>query len=178
MKYNLFNEYVQEESDFVNPILSQFKSNGPISFDLSPGTIQGLEMYSENGVAVSHSKLHMAGFYAIYKNEGIFHRCIYIGSTSTSIASRLSRFVKEVNGYSTPDENHPAAKKYRELYGNDLSGVYFVYSNLSFTTKEVTQEDVEYCLIRELKGQFNKRIVPSKKPKLPKIHPMHQVYVI
>jgi hypothetical protein len=55
-----------------------------------------------------------AGIYMIFRKKFDVEECLYVGVTGRSIATRLYRFIKELEGKSRKDENHPAAKKARK----------------------------------------------------------------
>jgi hypothetical protein len=137
---NLFGEYVVEPSDVAEKVLNSCYLHA----DLSPtsGTKQGLRLTSDQGLLQKTltKETRRPGIYIIYKDE----TCLYVGASETSVANRLSRFVKEVQMNSRSDESHSAGEKYRRYYGEDFEGlhVYFydIEGNSSFDLKRVEKE--------------------------------------
>ena len=54
------------------------------------------------------------GIYAIFRRKFNDVECLYVGCSDCSISYRLYRFIKELEGKSRKDEDHPAAKKARK----------------------------------------------------------------
>lgn len=128
-------------------------------FEGLPQTVQGFRLYTKG---ISHKKYSngyhgVMGYYTIYKaNNDPTQKdlCLYHGK-ATSIGGRLSRFYKEVKNMSRPDENHPAGKKYRKTWGEDMSDVYVkVYpcGDNSLT------ENVEVEMIMSLRPILNRDV--------------------
>jgi hypothetical protein len=115
-------------------------------------TVQGFELYTEDGLLREHETCHYndVGMYSIHKES----HCLYVGESGRSIGTRLSRWIKEINQKSRPDENHSAAKKYRSMWGNDLSGM----TVRIYPCKEqggISRKQIEQSLIRKLNPLLN-----------------------
>jgi hypothetical protein len=54
------------------------------------------------------------GIYMIFRQKFDVEECLYVGVSGRSIATRLYRFIKELEGKSRKDEKHPAANKARK----------------------------------------------------------------
>lgn len=119
-----------------------------------PDTIQGFDLYTDDGVLRERELCHYneAGMYSIHKQS----HCLYVGESGRSIGTRLSRWIKEINQKSRRDENHSAAKKYRSMWGNDLSGMTVrIYPCKEQET--TTRDQIELALIRKLNPLLNVR---------------------
>jgi hypothetical protein len=95
------------------------------------------------------------GFYAIFKNN----RLEYIGYSSNSIGSRISRFVKEVNHKSRYDEGHPAANKWRRWNGSNFENCHVMFCEFNkydiHTYGQYSYESIEKHLIKTHKPRLN-----------------------
>lgn len=116
---NLFGEYIITPELIAEELINSCSEETAIR--PVKDTKQGFELYVNEGVAKTNRKGYHSdtGFYSIHR-DGL---CLYVGKSETSIGMRIARFVKEVNGKSRFDENHPAAKKYKTMWGSDLAGV-------------------------------------------------------
>ena len=105
--------------------------------------------------SVQPVSLSVAGTYAIFR-ENELH---YIGQTELSIRIRIARFIKEARGLSRYDENHPAAEKWRKLYGKgNLEGMNIMFCPASdYECDAYSQLQLESELIRILKPKLNVR---------------------
>jgi hypothetical protein len=117
-------------------------------------TKQGFMLSDDSGILKNQKSSHhgVKGFYAIYKN-GV---CLYLGKSDVSIGTRLGRFVKEVYGRSRLDEDHPAARRYRAIWGRDLSGV-TVRLFPCISQNDITHLEIETNLRRMLKPLLNSK---------------------
>lgn len=116
MGKNLFGEFIFHPSDIAVGLL---KENPELyTLSLVDGTKQGFRLKSEKGDGYSN----ITGFYMIYL-DSIPLYCGYSMSKEGGIYNRISRWVKEVMGNSTNYEKHPAARKYRNMYGRSLSNL-------------------------------------------------------
>jgi len=118
---------------------------------ITPTSLRGFR----SDVTVSNKK----GIYLIYKktNQSVL---LYVGCATSCIYGRITRFIAQVNGTIREDENHPAAKKYVNIFGNDLNDLYFKYiliedSNLLEGTFHHTVFDLENLLIKKYEPLFN-----------------------
>lgn len=119
MYRNLFNELVLEPVDVAEFILDTKEFNQRYRLIVDLNTKMGFSLHSNFEKAPTLSD--ESGIYAIYRNDELF----YIGATTKTIHGRIARFIKEVRGLSTLREDHPAAKKFRLLYGEqDLDKIF------------------------------------------------------
>ena len=134
-------------------------------FEGVESTVQGFRLYTKGVNTKTYSKGYhgVMGYYTIYKannDPSQADLCLYHGKTN-SIGRRLSRFYKEVKNKSHPLENHPAGKKYRETWSDDVSDVYI---KLYPCNPKDFSEDIELEMIRSLRPLFN-RVVTKRKSK-------------
>ena len=113
----------------------------------TPGTMGGFESYSTINV-------NQSGFYVIYKNTV----AVYSGYSDSSIANRIRRFIKEINGKSGHDEQHCGAKKYKQMFGDDLSGLSIKYIPMTMIHQVLPEymsyQEIENSIICKLKPLF------------------------
>ena len=116
---DLFGKFIVTPATIAEELINSYKDEFEI--EARPNTKQGFILYTGNGVLKDDKKGYhnVSGLYSIHKDG----KCLYVGKSDSSIGSRISRFVKEVQGKSRFDEKHPAGKKYRSYWGSDLSGV-------------------------------------------------------
>lgn len=151
---NFVNEIDVDANDVADDLLKKlnfqkkyiFKSenpNKPMSFQLESLLFE----------SPRRKDLDDAGFYIVYR----FNAPLYVGTSSGSVATRLSRFTKEVHGKSRSDENHPAANKYRNHYGRSNFVGLEVRFYLFEPPKNISLEAIEEALIRKIKPIYNVR---------------------
>jgi len=149
---DLMGQHIISVDDIADRLLSANTEYFKIA--IKPGTIQGFELYREGGILKEYQQCHyrVGGMYSIHKGT----HCLYVGESERSIGIRLSRWLKEINQKSRPDESHSAAKKYRSMWGNDLNGMtvrlYPCREQGCFSRKQIEQ-----ALIRKLNPLLNVR---------------------
>jgi hypothetical protein len=149
---NLVGEHIISVDDIADRLLSANPEYFKIA--IKPDTVQGFELYTEEGILKEYQQCYymVDGMYSIHKGT----HCLYVGESGRSIGTRLSRWIKEINQKSRPDESHSAAKKYRSMWGNDLNGMtvrlYPCREQVSFSRKQI-----EKALIRKLNPLLNVR---------------------
>lgn len=116
MAKNLFGEVIFNPSDIAKSLIEE---NTQV-YDLipMPGTKQGFVLSSKE----SDGYPFVTGFYTILLKDTVLY-CGYSMSPKNGIYNRISRWVKEVKGSSTLKEKHPAAKKFRYMYGRNLTNL-------------------------------------------------------
>jgi len=147
---NLVGEHIISADEIADRLLAANPEHFKIA--IRPDTIQGFELYTEDGILSEYESNHYmeAGMYSIHKES----HCLYVGESGRSIGTRLSRWIKEINQKSRPDENHSAAKKYRSMWGNDLSDM----TVRIYSCKEqgaISRKQIEQSLIRKLNPILN-----------------------
>lgn len=147
---NLLGEHIILADEIADRLLAVNTEHFRIT--ITPDTIQGFKLYTEDGILRVHEGSHHndVGMYSIHKES----RCLYVGQSGRSIGTRLSRWIKEINQKSRPDENHSAAKKYRSMWGNDLRGM----TVRIYPCKHqgaITRIQIEQSLIRKLNPLLN-----------------------
>jgi hypothetical protein len=151
MYTNLVGELVLEPKDVAKFVLESEEFNQKYRLMISRKTKMGFSLHSNFGKPPRLSE--KTGIYAIYRGDDLF----YIGATENSIHNRVARFLKEVLGNSTIRENHPAATKFRRMYGEkDLDRI-FVSAVRVTTPNYMELGDVEKELIRILNPIANKK---------------------
>jgi len=105
----------------------------------------------------SHVSVHgLPGFYCIFKDKVLE----YVGMTESSIGNRISRFVKEVNGCSRFDEDHPAGILWRTQYGlGNFDGCKVMFADYYLHEANdnlYTYKQIEKQLIRIHKPRLNR----------------------
>lgn len=149
MEMNLVGQYYKTPDDLFRELMRR----DLIKYDITHilGTKQGISIeHPVHGKADTNCN----GFYVIYK----FGQPVYVGHTAgkNTIHTRLSRWVKTLLGNNTEKEDHPAAKKYIETYGNSLNGISVLVYPVKECLEEVDAEMVETRLIQEFRPKFNK----------------------
>lgn len=148
MSVNLYGEYYTTPEEIATALLKESQNQQRYNLVQSTGTKQGIRLASSDG----DIDLFRTGFYIIYHGE----TPVYVGYSMNSIYSRLSRFVKEINGNSALTETHSAAKKYRFLYGrttNDLT-----VSILPYTERHTSIINaIEKNIILKINPSLNKK---------------------
>jgi len=149
---NLLGEYVYTPDEIAKSLVESCDTKYSIVID--PSTKMGFNLVVDKGLLKKNSDtVHQrTGLYAIYKD----HHCLYTGKSGKSMGTRLGRFVKEVRNMSRSDEKHPAAKKYRSMWGEDFSNMTVSVYPLN-EQSGMTLDDVELSLIRILKPLLNVR---------------------
>jgi hypothetical protein len=147
---NLLGEHIISADEIADALLATNHVHFTIA--ITPDTIQGFQLYTEDGLLKERELGHHLdhGMYSIHKNS----HCLYVGESGTSIGTRLSRWIKEINQKCRSDENHSAAKKYRAMWGNDLSGM----TVRIYSCKEqngISRRQIERSLIRKLNPLLN-----------------------
>ena len=144
MKRNLFFDIILEPSDYRDMLLRELNTEVFYDIIVKEDTDHGFH---------TNVKLPNQGLYVLYKN------CepIYVGCSSTSIRTRIGRFIAGVRGTERLDENHSAAYKYIDVFGQDLNGVSIKSIPLrkSDLPDYLEIQDIEKMLIEELKPLFN-----------------------
>lgn len=124
-----------------------------------PATKQGFELFTGRGV----TKEFAPGF---FDKVGLisFHKkgdegedlCLYVEQTKNSIGTRISRFIKEVEGNSRPSEGNGGGRNYRQTWGNDFDGLYVnIYSVSDYYNIDL--DVLKDAMVETLKPMFNKR---------------------
>jgi hypothetical protein len=149
---NLLGEHIISADEIADRLLD--RNSGYFNIAIKPDTMQGFELYTEDGILREHETCHYndVGMYSIHKAS----HCLYVGESGRSIGTRLSRWIKEINQKSRPDENHSAAKKYRSMWGNDFNGM----TVRIYPCKEqgdISRKQIEQSLIRKLNPLLNVR---------------------
>jgi hypothetical protein len=144
MKRNIFFEIVLEPEDFVPLLMHELNNEDFHNVYVKENTDHGFS---------TTVKLPSQGIYIIYKNK----QPIYIGCSTNSIHTRIGRFIAGVRGTERIDENHSAAYKYIEVFGQDLTGVSIKAVSLrpSDLPDYLNVESIERMLILKLKPLFN-----------------------
>lgn len=140
-----------EASDFASYALDSGKLGKRYRLVLSPNTKMGFSLQSNFEHAPTLS--NVGGVYALYRND----ECYYVGGTSRNIHGRVARFIKEVMGRSTDFEDHPAAKKFRKMFGEKDLDKLFVSAVPLNVPDYVKIEDVEKLIMKVLKPIGNER---------------------
>jgi hypothetical protein len=147
---NVLGEHIISADEIADRLLDTNLEHFNIA--IKPDTSQGFELYTEAGILREHEICHYndVGMYSIHKAS----QCLYVGESGRSIGTRLSRWIKEINQKSRPDEKHLAAKKYRSMWGNDISGM----TVRIYPCKEqgnISRKQIELSLIRKLNPILN-----------------------
>lgn len=152
MNPNLFGEYAACANDIAKSLISSSTQEYRLSH--VEGTKSGFTLSLDEGVLAEMQcgQHNSKGFYAIWRDG----KCLYVGETGRSIGTRLSRFVKEVYKNSRRDENHPAAAKYRTMWGSNLDGVTVTVYPMK-PQPNIDYKDVEKYMIMMLKPLLNKK---------------------
>ena len=143
MARNLLGELYYSAEDIAKELLSlQYDK-----FDLFQnfGTKQGFTLSSLN----SKANPYCNGFYIIYRDNKPLYIGYSMSNSSKGIYNRISRFVKEVFQNSNPSEKHPAANKYRYIYGStlmDLKVVIIPYANICKKQAEQIENNMIYLV--------------------------------
>jgi len=98
----------------------------------------------------------VSGIYFIYKDNNL----VYVGQTGHCIRQRIGRFLAGIRGTEHEDEQHPAAYKYIEYFGRDISGLSFKHIRIDLMSLEhdVSLEDIETHIIQQISPMFNSKI--------------------
>jgi hypothetical protein len=149
---NLVGQYVFTADDIAESLVEYCDTSYNIT--IAPDTKMGFKLTHDTGILEKKSDpIHQkSGFYSIWKD----HHCLYTGKSGTSMGTRLGRFVKEVRRMSRSDEKHPAATKYRSMWGEDFSNMTIRLYPLVQQTY-LSHDDIEKSLIRMLKPLLNVR---------------------
>jgi hypothetical protein len=108
--------------------------------------------------------LHFPGIYAIYREdtEGNLE-ALYSGHSNNNIASRIYRFIKELQGRSRPDEAHYAAKKARQngVRPTDRFMIKVLPKDEipDFENFYYDIDRVDECIAHLLKTKYNERLI-------------------
>lgn len=105
--------------------------------------------------------LNVPGFYVIYRKLEDKLEALYAGYSDSTISHRIYRFIKELQGRSRHDENHPAAKKARRHGVKDTD----TFLIKAIPRSEVPKfdnfyyeiEKVDECIAHLVKAKFNGR---------------------
>ena len=155
---NLLGEHIATSSEIVNDLLSQPISSAKISH--RDGTKQGFLLTKGTGLLEEKMKgFHgIPGIYVIYRGNPCESDsvCWYVGESQGTIGGRLSRFVKEVTFNSRRDEDHAAGRKWRNLFGEDLSNAYVRVFDIQ-EQDAVTHKEIEDEMVRRLKPLANQK---------------------
>jgi hypothetical protein len=152
MKVDLFGDYVIYADDFIPSIVAALNKQQHCFIRPTINTLKGFTK-SLNFV------LPKEGIYVIYK----FGHPIYVGHSKSSIHNRIARFLAGVRGTERLDEKHPAAYKYKHVYGenfDDLSVKIFRMRDASLP-KHISLDMIENELISELRPVFNTEVYSS-----------------
>ena len=149
---NLLGQYVFTADDIAESLVEYCDTSYDITID--PDTKMGFKLTHDSGIFEKKSDpIHQkSGLYSIWKD----HHCLYTGKSGSSMGTRLGRFVKEVRRMSRSDERHPAATKYRSMWGEDFSNMTIRLYPLVQQT-DLSHDDLEKALIRILKPLLNVR---------------------
>ena len=149
---NLLGEFIVTPATIAEELISSCQNK--FQLEVKSNTAQGFVLYTGAGILKDNKNgFHgISGFYSIHKDDV----CLYVGKSDSSIGRRLSRFVKEVRGKSRFDENHPAGKKYRTMWGDDLSGL-TVHVYPCNPQDHISHTEVENNMIRILNPILNRR---------------------
>ena len=149
---NLLGEFIVTPAAIAEELINSCQNK--FQLEVKSNTNQGFVLYTGAGILKDNKNgFHgISGFYSIHKDD----ICLYVGKSDSSIGRRLSRFVKEVRGKSRFDESHPAGKKYRTMWGDDLSGLTVrVYP--CNQQDHISHTEVENNMIRILNPILNRR---------------------
>ena len=149
---NLCGEYIVTPELIADELIQS--CNIDVKLEVKPDTNQGFVLYTGDGILKSAKSCFygVCGFYSIHNESS----CLYVGKSDVSIGMRISRFVKEVQGKSRFDEAHPAAKKYRAMWGSDVSGLSVrVYPCIK--QDNIVHTEIEKNLIRMLNPVLNSK---------------------
>ena len=149
---NLLGEFIVTPETIAEELIVSCQNE--FKLEAKSNTNQGFVLYTGDGILKdAKNGFHgVSGFYSMHKSD----ICLYVGKSDSSIGRRLSRFVKEVKGKSRFDENHPAAKKYRAMWGDDLSEITVrVYP--CNRQDHISHTEVENNMIRLLNPILNRR---------------------
>jgi hypothetical protein len=149
---NLTNEIILDAADVADELLEKMNFDRKYAF-VSENSKKPMSFQLQSPLfgSLTHKDLNQPGFYAVYR----FGVPLYVGASGRSIANRLSRFGKEVHGKSRSDENHPAAKKYRNHYGrSNFEGLEVVF-HLFEPPKNIALRAIETVLISRIKPIYN-----------------------
>lgn len=109
---------------------------------------------------LTSTQLSVPGLYAIFEKKNGVMRCLYCGSSNSSIYYRIYRFVKELRGVSRHDENHPAARKARKA-GVDPNNIYLKFFERTrfptLTNSAINLDTLDETCAILLKSLFNTR---------------------
>jgi len=135
--------------EVADEIEEQWENNGIFYIDVNWNTKGGFKTISERtGKTVSFHGV--PGIYAFYK-EG---RIVYIGCTTRSIGTRISRYIKEVRFLSGKRESHPGGHKHRLHYKKDnLSNMHMIFTEDHSSLLNLEKYEKE--LIRRRRPLFN-----------------------
>jgi hypothetical protein len=153
MNINLLTGELQPD---MNDVAIEVQKNamqiGRYKLNAVPDTKQGFTLQPRPPMS-----LDMPGIYGIYRKGTL----LYIGSGY--MHTRISRFVKEVQGNSRLDENFPAAKKYRTMWGSNFEGVEIMFCPYFETDDGYPIDVIEAFLIQKLQPLLNTKRGFSKK---------------
>jgi hypothetical protein len=148
MHRNLYGEIVVTPSEVVDkllPLSKMYKFSGRLTKKAAAPVVgEGLD-------TLKRKEYDYPGFYIIYRNG----QCIYVGCSKSSIAKRLTRFIKAVYCRLRFDESHPAGKKYQEMYGRENVDGLTVQICEFVPPPNMEMESIERELIHRLKPIFN-----------------------
>ena len=145
MRRNIYGDIIVTTSDYISLIRTELSTSIKHKINVNYD--------SSYGFSLDDIVLPKTGLYALYKDDNL----IYIGCTMNSIHKRLSRFIAAVRGTESKYENHSAAYKYLEHFGNNLDDLYVRFSSLnpSDLYDNIAIEEIEKIIISEMKPFFN-----------------------
>ena len=151
---DLFGNIILDANDVADILIQN--SVRELKINSAPNTKQGFSLCVGDGIVRENDKGYhnIKGIYAIFLDN----QCLVVGKSDKSIGMRLSRFVKENWNKSRRDENYPAAKKYRSMYGGDLDflTVKIYPCDPKDFSASITLRDVERAMHKKLKPLLNR----------------------
>ena len=147
---NLAGEYIFTSDDIAHSLIDQCDTKYRLEVD--PTTKMGFKLLTDKGILEKKSDtIHeRTGMYAVWKD----HHCLYTGKSDKSMGTRIGRWIKEIQRKSLHNENHPAARKYREMWGEDFSNMTVCVYRIK-KQSDIPSKDIEKSLIRVLKPMLN-----------------------
>lgn len=144
MRRNILGDIVLTPEDYAKFVIEEFGSQRHNTFLIKQDTDHGF--FTDANVSTK-------GIYCLFRKENP----VYVGCTENNIRVRLGRFFAAVRGTEHWDENHPAAYKYVDVFGKDLTDVTFKFCQMSQKDLPtgMTLEHVETKVVENLKPYFN-----------------------